>query len=151
MRNCRAVETMESVDKSKKKGDEEKLAEEPLVRACDDVISFMTNAGGYFSKVATGAKIEPVEYNGKVKKGKIENLFSRYAKECISIQSLLGQFGMGGTPAPAAGGDGTAADDSAANAAAAAAEADAKMAKLDLVRNSMFSHNFNTDSVAQFS
>ena len=111
--------------------EEEKEKFAPVVEACDKVVFFMNKAGEYFTKIADSpVSIDPVEYNGKTKKGKLENLFVRYAKSCMSLESLMGQLGAMMPPANPDNTD-TGNTETEAAAASAAASAEEKMAKLD--------------------
>ena len=55
-------------------------AEDERVAALDVVVSTMNLMGELFECIASGAQIEPIVYNGKTRKGKIEDLYYTYAK-----------------------------------------------------------------------
>ena len=60
------------------------------VEALDKMVSFMDGAGGIFAQVANGCKPkEAVVYNGNAKKGKLENLYYKYAKSSMSLKNIL--------------------------------------------------------------
>jgi len=94
--------------------------ENVTIDALEYVVSFMGEAVGLFEQVSNGCKPkEPVIYNGKSKKGKIESLYYRYAKASFSLGNILAGLNLGKNPETT--------DDSAANGIASAEE---KMMKL---------------------
>jgi hypothetical protein len=77
------------------------------IDSVDVITDFIGGAGLLFSKCLDKVAIEPVQYSGKVKKGKLENLYYIYAKKCVDLSSMLSLTGL--QPAPEV------ADDSAAS------------------------------------
>jgi hypothetical protein len=71
-------------------------AEDERVVALDVVVSTMNLMGELFECIASGAQIEPIVYNGKTRKGKIEDLYYTYAKTAMSLSGMLSAMGMGG-------------------------------------------------------
>jgi hypothetical protein len=67
----RAVDTADDTD------------EEITIKAMEKIGHFVDNIGTVFSKVVSNVRIEPIQYNGKSKKNKIETIFTRYAKYCL--------------------------------------------------------------------
>ena len=63
----------------------------------DIVADFVQGAAVVFGRVAEGAVIEPVLYNGSVKRGKLETLYFEYLKSTMSADSMMAMFG-GGAP-----------------------------------------------------
>jgi hypothetical protein len=85
----RAVGTL-----AKSKGsDEENKA---TLDALEDVADFIGGAGSIFVQTVPGAVIEPVVYNGKAKKGDLENLYLAYMRESMSLDSILSVAGLAG-------------------------------------------------------
>jgi hypothetical protein len=80
----RAVETLGEQDES------------ISVSSLDSVIEFMNNAIQYFDSVSNGCKpSEAVVYNGDAKKGKLEDLYFRYAKSAMSISNMVSNLKLG--------------------------------------------------------
>jgi hypothetical protein len=78
------------------KGDSNK---EATMAALDIVADYVKGAGEVFGKTAAGATLaDPVLYNGKTKKGKIEALYLTYLKSVLNIGDLMSTIGaaMGG-------------------------------------------------------
>jgi len=71
-------------------------AEEERVDALDAVAETMDGMGELFACVGAGAKINPVVYNGGIKKGRVEKLYYSYAKYAMSLGDMLGALGVGG-------------------------------------------------------
>lgn len=81
------------VDKAAETSD---LKDDNATLASLDVIAdFVGGAGALFSKSLAEVTIEPVQYNGKVKKGKLENLYYIYAKSSMDMSSMLSSAGLG--------------------------------------------------------
>lgn len=62
----------------------------------DIIADFIGSAGGLFGSTLAEAKIEPVLYNGKAKKGKLESLYYLYCKESLSLKNMLASAGLTG-------------------------------------------------------
>lgn len=62
------------------------------------------------SKTTPNAQIEPIQYNGKANKGKLENLYYYYAKSATDMKSVMGLFGELGGNQVDTGTDGDTAD-----------------------------------------
>lgn len=52
-----------------------------------------------FNSVGTGATIAPIVYNGSLGRGKIEKLYTSYARSALSLGNMLSGLGMGATKA----------------------------------------------------
>jgi len=86
--------TDESVEASKgKKGDE---TDKNTLAKLDALAEFVGGAGAVFSSTVPNAIIEPVQYNGKARKGLLEDLYLRYCKAGMSLEGLMASMGMGG-------------------------------------------------------
>ena len=59
----------------------------------DDLADFVGGAGAVFGATVPGAQIEPVVYNGKTKKGQVENLYLEYLKATMSLEGMMGMMG----------------------------------------------------------
>ncbi|KAJ1439311.1 hypothetical protein B484DRAFT_444090 [Ochromonadaceae sp. CCMP2298] len=73
-------------------GKEEQLS----VEALDLVTDFVQGAGALFGSTTPRARIDPIQYNGKARKGKLETLYMRYAKAGMDLKSIMGAMGGGG-------------------------------------------------------
>lgn len=74
---------------------DKKSDESATVEALDDVANFISSIGSLFGLAAGGAVIEPVQYNGKTKKNKLENLFFEYMKASMDIKGMMSMMGAG--------------------------------------------------------
>ena len=103
---------------------------EKTLEYLDDLADFVGGAGAVFSATVPGAVIEPVQYNGKTRKGQIENLYLEYLKSTMSLESLMGMMGglMGGGEEGIV--DATAADPAKVAAAEKATEREGKIGRL---------------------
>lgn len=63
--------------------------DDATLEAIDAIGDFVNGAGSLFSKCLSSAAIDPVIYNGKAKKSKVENLYYKYLKSTMSIANLL--------------------------------------------------------------
>lgn len=68
--------------------------ETATVGALDLVSEFMKAASDIFGRKFNGTKIDPVQYNGKAKKGQLEHLYYVFAKT-MTFESLLPFAGFG--------------------------------------------------------
>ena len=122
-----------SKSKGQQKSKEEIAEQKASVQALDDVSDFIRGAGAIFSQTTPSAKIEPIQYNGRYKKGKLETLYYRYAKSasCMSdmsdfisiAENLVPAEDPSSAEAPATGerkGEGEGDEEAAAKAAEAA-------------------------------
>lgn len=105
----------------------EKKGDDSDITAALDVVSdFVRGAGAVFIKNFAGCKIDPVLYNGKTKKGRLEDLYLKYYKSAISMQNMDSiMAGFGGADGGAEDGEQT--EEAAAEAEAAAAKAAAEV------------------------
>jgi len=76
-----------------------------VLSALDVVADFVIGAGAVYGQTVPGAVIEPVQYNGKTKRGNIETLYYKYSKACMSLGGLLAASGLA-PQAPTPDGDG---------------------------------------------
>ena len=60
--------------------------------ALDQLAKFMDDVGRVFAQLTPGVKCDPIKYNGKTKKGKLENLYAKYFKSTLTMNSILGSF-----------------------------------------------------------
>ena len=70
-----------TVELHDKKGEENELLD-----SIDAITNFVEQAGGLYAKNYASIAIEPVQYNGKVKRDKVENLYFLYFKSTSSYQ-----------------------------------------------------------------
>ena len=95
------------------------------IESLDKLVSFMEGAGSIFVQIANGCKPkEAVVYNGNAKKGKLENLYYKYAKSSMSLKNILSGLSTDET---------SPSTDSAQNQEDALQSAEAKMARLQQV------------------
>jgi hypothetical protein len=59
---------------------EKKASDAAILNEVDEVVNFVSKAGETFSQCFPGIMIEPVQYNGRAKKGNIETLYYIYFK-----------------------------------------------------------------------
>ena len=77
------------VELSETKKMEKDEVEKSVVDALDQVATFINATGELFGKLYAGITIEPVVYNGKSKRGKLENIYYIYSKASMNIASIL--------------------------------------------------------------
>eukprot|EP00639_Heterosigma_akashiwo_P003325 CAMPEP_0194574618 /NCGR_PEP_ID=MMETSP0292-20121207/10399_1 /TAXON_ID=39354 /ORGANISM="Heterosigma akashiwo, Strain CCMP2393" /LENGTH=653 /DNA_ID=CAMNT_0039426179 /DNA_START=314 /DNA_END=2275 /DNA_ORIENTATION=- len=102
--------------------------EEATLAALDQVLDFMDSCSGVFEQLAAQPDIKPVRYNGSTGKGKLEQLYTRYAGAALMGGALLGGMVGGG-----GGGDGNA----------------ARLARLDRLQDALKIPNSKAEKVAQ--
>jgi hypothetical protein len=76
-----------SDDRKLKKEDMEKQ----VIASLDETARFIKATGELFGMLYTGISIEPVIYNGRVKRGKLENVYYIYAKASMNVADILSQ------------------------------------------------------------
>lgn len=60
------------------------------MKALEKIADFSDSIGSVFAQVVEGVRIKPIQYNGKVKKNKLETIFTRYAKHCLDAGGIEG-------------------------------------------------------------
>ena len=106
--------------------------EEQTLVCLDDLADFIGGAGAVFTATVPGAQIEPVVYNGKTKKGQVENLYLEYLKATMSLEGMMGMMGgmMGQSGDNDSPEDKAGVDPEAAAKAEKAAERESKIGRL---------------------
>jgi hypothetical protein len=88
--------------------------DDAAVDALDDLMGLIGNAASIFKATVTDCTVEPVVYNGKVRKKKIESLYLAYSKKAMDLGGLLGSL-TGGEGADGEAGAGAGAVDRSQN------------------------------------
>ena len=92
------VDHVVELSETKKSSKEE--IEKSVVEAIDQVAVFINATGELFGKLYAGITIDPVVYNGKAKRGKLENIYYIYAKSSMNVASILSQADGNGDQLP---------------------------------------------------
>ena len=88
------------VELSETKRTSKEEIEKSVVEAIDQVAVFINATGELFGKLYAGITIDPVVYNGKAKRGKLENIYYIYAKSSMNVASILSQADGSGDQLP---------------------------------------------------